>query len=239
MSVLLTPYAKLVHCSEYLHLDFVKSHQVVSSAVFNGGMVQADHIVNLKVAKDAITIEPPEITLSHYCKNSAWHGKVVGMMTAASMDSFRLVKQSAEGVDIVALVTTGLSNVRRVGDRAEYRHIADSVNEVGTINLIILTSAKLTDAAMIEALLIATEAKSAALQEAGILSPISNKIATGTGTDAIAVVNGHGEQQVSYCGKHVLFGELLGKAVFQAVTSSIGWQSIEQANLTKATIGLT
>ena len=76
---------------------------------------------------------------------------------------------------------------------------------------------------MVEALLIVTEAKSAALQDAKVLSPVSNTIATGTGTDSAAIVSGHGPDKVGYCGKHVLFGEMLGRMVNEAVSASIAW----------------
>jgi len=146
------------------------------------------------------------------------------MMTAASMDSLRVEKETVQGVELVVLATTGLSNPRRVGDRAEYRKISTQSQRPGTINIIVITSAILTDAAMVEALLIVTEAKAAALQDAVIKSPISNKIATGTGTDSVAIASGHGPEMVSYCGKHVLFGEKLGRMVNSAVTSSIAWE---------------
>ena len=74
---------------------------------------------------------------------------------------------------------------------------------------------------MIEAVITATEAKTAALQNLGIKSPASGTPATGTGTDAIAVACGHGSIKVQYCGKHVIFGEILAKLVIEALTSSL------------------
>jgi len=203
-------------------------HQVASSAVLNGGMVQANHIVNIKVPKAVPCAELPELTLSKYCADSGWGGTAVGMMTAASMDSFCMLKRSEQGIDIAVLVTSGLSNPRRAGDYAEHRQMASNCNQVGTINIIVITSASLTASALIEALLITTEAKSAAIQEAGVLSPVSNKPATGTGTDSVAVVSGPGPGDVKYCGKHVLFGELLGGLVIDAVSSSIQWAMAER-----------
>jgi len=76
-------------------------------------------------------------------------------------------------------------------------------------------------AAMVEATMLATEAKAAALQNANILSSVSQQIATGTGTDAIAVVSGSGPQEIAFCGKHVLLGETIGRLVISAVESSI------------------
>ena len=48
----LTEYVSLNHTSKYVHLEFDSPHEVISSAALNGGIVQADHIVNLKVPKD-------------------------------------------------------------------------------------------------------------------------------------------------------------------------------------------
>ena len=223
MAIILTRYAILEHTENHIHIELSIPHQVVSSAVLNGGMVRANHILNMKVPKDSPCPELPELALSRYCADSGWSGNAVGMMTAASMDSFRMTKKSEQGIEIVALVTSGLSNPRRAGDHAEHRQMFSHYNEIGTINIIVITSAHLTGSALIEALLITTEAKSAALQEAGIKSPVSNKPATGTGTDSVAVVSGPGPGDVRYCGKHVLFGELLGSSVIDTVSSSIQW----------------
>ena len=213
----------LDHTQNHIHVGFSVPHRVISSAVLNGGIVQADHIVNLQVPKCLTAPELPQLTLSKYCDDADWKGITVGLMTAASMDSFRMTKETIQGIDIVVLVTSGLSNARCAGDRAEHRIMAAQAEKIGTINIIVITSAILTEAAMVESLLIVTEAKSAALQEAGIRSPVSNKIATGTGTDSVAVASGHGPATVHYCGKHVLFGEILGRMVINTVSLSIEW----------------
>lgn len=223
MKQIITDQASYEQTDDYIHVEFNTPHRVISSAVLNGGLVEASHILNLKVPKHSETPEAPITTLTKYCTNEGWKGTAVGMMTAASMGSFRLAKRCEEGIEVVVIVTSGLSNPRRTGDRAEYRKMISQVKEQGTINIIAMTSARLTDAAMVEALLIVTEAKAAALQDAEILSPVSNQIATGTGTDSVAVVGGQGPETVSYCGKHVLFGEILGQLVCETVSASIEW----------------
>lgn len=223
MKIELSSSITLNHSVSHVQVEFGTTHQILSSAVLNGGLIQADNIVNMKVPKSVVCPSSPQQTIQEFCDKAGWHGVTVGMMTAASMGSFRLVKESAQGINIAVLVTSGLSNPRRVGDRAEHRVMAASSEDVGTINIIVLTSAKLTEAAMVEALMIVTEAKSAALQDAQVLSPVSNAIATGTGTDSAAIVSGHGPETVGYCGKHVLFGEMLGRMVTEAVASSIAW----------------
>ncbi len=220
---ILARQAYLEHTQNHTHVEFCTPRQVISSAILNGGMVHASHLVNLRVPKRLETHVAPEITLAQYCVDAGWSGTIVGMMTAASMDSFRIARKTVQDIDIVVLVTSGLSNPRRVGDRADHREMITQSKDMGTINIMVMTSATLTEPAMVEALAITTEAKAAALQDSGIRSPVSNKIATGTGTDSIAVASGHGPETVRYCGKHVLFGESIGGLVIDAVASSIDW----------------
>ncbi len=166
-------------------------------------------------------MENPENALAEYCRQLQLSGTTVGMMASASMDSFRLVSRSSQGVEISAMVTTGLSNARCAGDRADWRKFQIDANPTGTINIIILTKATMSHAAMVESVMLATEAKTVATRKLGVKSPVSGAIATGTGTDSIAVVNGFGSETLRYCGKHVLFGEMLASVVIEAITESL------------------
>lgn len=223
----LTSGVVLEHTADHIHVRFDCPTLIVSSAVLNGGVVKADHILNLNI-RDQLnnglySLQPPNLTLTEYCRDCGWSGTTVGLMTAASMDSFRMVQATEQDVEIFVLVTAGLSNARRAGDYAEYREIDTPLHKAGTINMICLTTAVLTPAAMIEAVITATEAKTAALQNLGVKSPVSETPATGTGTDAIAIASacGPGSIKVQYCGKHVVFGEILANLVIEAVTSSL------------------
>ncbi|MBI1922897.1 adenosylcobinamide amidohydrolase [Candidatus Poribacteria bacterium] len=208
-----------------IHVEFDLPHWVLSSAVLNGGLVRAKHIVNLNVEENFVgrkgPFEPPDVTLCDYCQRMGWEGVAVGMMTAASMDSFRKVRRVVQGVEVAALVTAGVSNARCAGDPAEWREMGEAATERGTINIIVLTNARLTHAAMVEAVMTATEAKSAALQELAVRSATTGLPATGTGTDSIAIASGFGPTEIRYCGKHVIFGEVLASTVMQAVTTSL------------------
>ncbi len=219
----ITEHVFLEKDEDAVHLEFQKEQAVLSSAVLCGGVVTAYHILNKRVRPKECHCEAPEHFLKQYARDRKWQGVCVGMMTAASMDSFRMKKESVDGVDVIVLLTAGLSNARRSGDRAEYRKILPSSSNLpcGTINIIALTSISLTPAAMVEACMMVTEAKTAALQDAGILSPVSGKIATGTGTDATAIVSSMGNEKIRYCGKHVLLGEILGRLTYEALLDSI------------------
>ena len=221
----LTAYSSLEHCKDYVHVKLTKPCPVLSSALYNGGALYADHIINLKVddaKKNNIEqVDYTEKAIAEYCKRLNWCGITVGMMTAAPMKSLRVLQQHKQGVSIVVMVTSGLANARRAGDPAEWRLMGAKTHEVGTINTIILTTAKLTHAAMVEVVMVTTEAKVAALQNMHVQSPISHELATGTGTDSIVVVGNDEGKAVDYCGKHVIFGEILATLVIRGMTASL------------------
>ena len=214
------------HTPKHVHVALFRSRRVLSSAPYNGGWVEADHLLILNVRDnykgDQGPFEPLCQTFESHCCSKAWRGKTVGMMTSARMSSFRSEMRSAQGVEMNILVTAGTSNARRAGDPAECRTFDTAETISGTINLIVLTTATLSPAAMVETVMVVTEAKTAALQNLGILSPVSGKVATGTGTDAIAVVSGNTSPEIGFCGKHTLFGEMLASATIDAVCSSLG-----------------
>jgi len=219
-------YYTIEHTAEHLHVSFPSPRPVLSSAVLNGGMAKADHILNLRVDKNRDGLqgpfEPSEVTLENYSGKMGWKGRTVGMMTAAGMESFRKVRREEQGVTVTALVTVGVSNAKRAGDPAECRDLSAATPAAGTINIIILTNALISPAAMVEAVQMVTEAKTAVLQNLKVPNPETGILATGTGTDAVAIASGPGPVRIHYCGKHMLFGEMLASTVIEAITSSLG-----------------
>lgn len=142
------------------------------------------------------------------------------MMTAALMSSFQRVRMEAQGVWIEVLVTSGISNARRAGDRADYSFMNEKCAKLGTINILVVTNANLSDAGLVECIMMVAEAKAACLQDLNVISPVSKRVATGTGTDSTAIACGLGPE-IQYCGKHVLFGEILAKSVYSAIKESL------------------
>lgn len=208
---------------QHIHVECLKSSFVLSSSVLNGGWKYANHIVNMNVPRRMDVTEVAEMSLEKYCIGSGWRGVCVGMMTAASMNSYRMKEERADGVSIAVLATVGLSHPRRAGDKADIQTMTSGKHLAGTINLIALTSGQLTHAAMTESIMIMSEAKAAALMKAEVVSPISNEIATGTGTDSIAIAAAGNSKEIAYCGKHLLFGEILGRLTIDALTDSLEW----------------
>ena len=146
-------------------------------------------------------------------------GNGVLMFTGADMDNLVYAGAEAEGLRVGVLATAGVAGnaMRASADAGEYV-------ESGTINLLVLTNRNLSPAAMVGAVITATEAKTAALQDLDIRSSYSALAATGTGTDNVLIVSGTGPQ-ATMMGGHTRLGELLGRAVHQAVTEAVEKQN--------------
>ncbi len=145
--------------------------------------------------------------------------------TAADMDNLAVVTKEYKSFVVTALVTAGAkTNALRTGVD-EGLHI-EGEEPKGTVIIFILTNAELTDGAMARALITVTEAKTAAFQDLNVPSSYSKSAqATGTGTDSIMVVSGIAGSKVTYTGGHSKIGELIGKAVHEAVIQALGKQN--------------
>jgi adenosylcobinamide amidohydrolase len=135
------------------------------------------------------------------------------MMTGADVRKTGYAIASRGDWAVGAWCTAGCSNALRIGDPATAGMAA------GTINLAVVINQHLSWAAMAEALAMATEARVAAIQEAGISSTRTKR--PGTGTDCIVVASSSRGRAQQYCGKHTLLGELIGKAALRSCTRAL------------------
>lgn len=211
--------------ADHLLIRFARPCRVLSSAIVNGGFATATAFLNMRVPENKSSSvgvhDDPVVSVARYAQ-ALGIGETVGMMTGAHMNSIQVVSETHDGVTIAAALTSGISNARRAGDRADYCEWSTSELPAGTINIALVTTANLTPAALAESLMIVTEAKAAVLQDANVRSPISGLVATGTGTDATAIVSGDGPE-VRYCGKHTRFAQIAARCVAEALTASIQW----------------
>ncbi len=150
---------------------------------------------------------------------------IAQMDTAADMDNLAVITKEYKPFVVTALVTAGAkTNALRTGVD-EGTHI-EGEEPKGTVNIIILTNARLTDGAMARAIVTATEAKTAAFEDLKVPSSYTKNVqATGTGTDSVIVVSGIKGPRVTYTGGHSRIGELIGKAVYEAVVEALGKQN--------------
>lgn len=154
--------------------------------------------------------------------------KTAGLLTAARMKHAAAVTKAHRGVEVTAVVTAGIEvNGGRVGDPASYFQENGEIEMIaGTINTLLLIGADLPAYTMTRAVITATEAKTAVLQELMAPSRYSSGIATGSGTDGIAVIaDTTHEKNLTDAGKHSKLGELIGRAVMEATRLALERQS--------------
>ena len=187
-----------------LRVDLGREHRCLASAVLGGGLGAVRTWVDLQVPSDYARTDPG----AHLGELTAgFPGPVVGMLTAAPVDRFQDVTVGTAR----AFATVGLGHpIAAAG-----RQVAAGPRQ-GTINLLVVTGAALTDAGLVGALQTAVEAKVQALADAGIEASNHAGLATGTASDAAAVACVPGAF-VDFAGPATRAGSELARAVHRAV----------------------
>ncbi len=137
----------------------------------------------------------------------------IGLITSRKLTAFVSATAQVEGARATCVATVGLSNAERVGARRQ-----GALPNTGTINILVTLSAAITEAAQMEAMSIAAQARTAAVMEFGPILSGGARM-TGTGTDCIVIAAPAGD--VPYCGLHTACGEVIGRTVYDAVAQGV------------------
>lgn len=222
---------RLVVTRDTAILHFTGKRKVLSTGALNGGLCrELTAVYNRNDCPQA----------GAYCemmgKNMAEHQlhtaqllqldpeKTAGLHTAANMNNHAIVVKEGKDFSVTAVVTAGIEvNGRRVGSPAFLDERDGDVQSLGgTINIFLIVDADLTDGCMARALVTCTEAKTAALQELVAADCYGRGLATGSGTDGtILISNTTSAVKLSEAGKSFKLGEMIGKAVMQAVKEAL------------------
>lgn len=190
--------------------------KTLSSAVLNGGLREANAIINCQVHKDYDHANPRGYLEKIARQTGLSPDSVIGLMTAVDVRDLAVITQQHHGLTVSAIVTAGLSNATNAGKLFTPLH-----SKAGTINIIILIDGNLTEACMVDAIKTVTEAKSVALRELDIRSSISSEPASGTTTDAMVVACTERGNPIDYAGTATRLGRTIGVSVTKAVKAAI------------------
>jgi adenosylcobinamide amidohydrolase len=178
---------------------FARPARVVASAPHGGGIGVRRWVLNAEVPA-SYGRRDPDRHLARLAVSLGLPGRGVGMLTAAEVRAY--TTGSDAGVDVVA--TVGLSHpIRAAAPDAPGAR-------VGTINIVVLVPARMSDAALVNAVATATEAKTQALHDAGL-------DATGTATDALCVACPDSGAPAAFGGPRSVWGARIARAVHGAV----------------------
>ena len=201
----------------WLRMDLPREMRVLSWAPHGAGYTRANAILWREVRNADLT---PGFDAESWLADQM-PVRAVGMLTSRDVGTFHEGFAEVEGIAAHCVATVGLSNGESVGRRLPY-HSAD----YGTINIGLCLNAALTEAAQLEAMSIAVQARTGGVMAAGVT--LATGLATGTGTDCIALACDAGPGR--YAGLHTAAGEVVGAAVRQAVVQACkAWNSWREA----------
>lgn len=175
--------------------------RAVSSAPFGGGIGVRHWVVNATVPMSYDRDDPAD-HLAALARGLDLDGPGVGLLTG--VDVAEVVARADAGVR--AYATVGLGNPVRAAEPAP----ATLAERVGTVNIVVYVPARLSDAALVNAVATATEAKAQAITDLGLA-------ATGTPTDAVTVCCPVDGPESAYGGPRSTWGAPLARVVHAAV----------------------
>jgi len=186
----------------------------VASTPLGGGIGTRHWIVNAQVALDYARTDL-EAHLAAIGAELGLVGPGVGFLTAAAVD------------DVTSAVDGGVSASATVGLRHPTLAAApDDVPQgsvVGTVNVVVGVPVRLTQSALVNAVITCTEAKAQALHDHGLP-------ATGTASDALCIVCPAGGTAEQFAGPRSPVGASLARAVHAAVVAGMSvWERQEPA----------
>jgi len=180
-------------------------HRAIATTALGGGIGERRWVLNAQVPSDYSRTDPDRHLLA-LAAAAGCIGEGVGFLTAASVDHW--TTGSVGGVE--AYATVGLHQPVWA---AEWAPATDGLEaRPGTINLVVFASVALSDAALVNAVATATEAKTQALLEHRVDG-------TGTASDAVCVLAPADGEPEPFCGPRSPVGAALARAVHEAVVA--------------------
>ena len=181
-----------------------KDWRALSTGNFNGGFMASPSAVfnttSLGGSAEYSMMGQPREVLNKYTEECARlvgldPPSTIGLGTAAHMDNAAIGSTDIDGIEVSAAITGGIRvNGGRAGDPASYDEMERALNKNGTIVIILVINADLSDSALLGAMMTATEAKSRTLLKLMGKSAYSKGVATGSGTDQVAVMCNKGSR---------------------------------------------
>ncbi|MFL9652530.1 adenosylcobinamide amidohydrolase [Streptomyces sp. PB17] len=192
--------------------------RMVSSAVLGGGIAERAWVLNAQVAHGYRRTDPAR-HLAGLARTAGARGPGVGLMTAADVSAHGRARDGgAEAVATAGISVRGWAAApQECTTGAAPQECATGAVPPGTVNIVVALPVALSDAALVNAVMTATEAKVQALLDAGL-------DCSGTPTDAVCVAARaprDGADVHAFAGPRSAWGARLARAVHRAVGAAL------------------
>ena len=180
--------------------------RAISSAPLGGGIGIRHWVINATVPM-SYSRNDPNVHLEDLAANFRLENDGIGHLTG--VDVAGNVHTTAESADVWATVGLG----QPIWAATRHQPPVPAQHRPGTINIVAFVPARLSDAALVNAVATITEAKAQALGDLGIPG-------TGTATDAVTVICPEDSRTAEeYGGPLSTWGSRLARATHEAVTT--------------------
>lgn len=153
------PFA--VNCAPpLLTVRFASPHRTLGWSLLHPGFAVVSDIVWVEVHNSDLgpCTDPHAFLRARLARSGL--ANALAFMTSRDIRRHQSCQRQVDGVEATCLTTVGLSNAERIGSRRAHGP------HVGTINTLVHVSAPLTDGAMVEAVSIVAEARTATILDA-------------------------------------------------------------------------
>lgn len=215
-----------------LHIRYAPDHvcihsrehfEVLSNAPYNGGMHSGNRFINWKVPLSYNCSDPSAMMLAELKKWEYDPSVSIGLQTAAHITHSAFAEEVGDEYKLLVCASAGTGNAARAGlERQTF-----SAYVPGTVNIMVWIDGKMTSSAMVNAIISATEAKTAAFDDLRIKDASHDCIATGTSTDTVLIAVSQSDTYKNihrYAGVVTTIGNAISRLVYAAVHEAIRTQ---------------
>ena len=195
--------------------------ECLSNAAINGGRLTTKSIVNhhvpLNFNKRQLKEELNPVKYKYNLPDN-----MIGLLTAVKMKDAIIINNNINKVDYTLILTAGLTNtsIPLIEDSNQYEYNHYTYDNPGTINIILLINAKLSEHALVNLFIIITEIKTYLLKLLNIQTQ-DGKPATGTSTDTIVIGFTNKSQYIEWSGSSTKFGQSIGSTIFATLERAL------------------
>jgi len=209
--------------SPILIAEFTQPHAMLSWSLTRPGFTSASSVAWLHVRDDDLPLGLDPVQFLRDRMSAAGLDDAVHLMTSRDIRKYHGAEASAGFATASSLATVGLGNATRIGS-APVLH-----ERAGTVNLLVHVNRPLSQAAFVETISIAAQARTVALIDCRWRP--RGEVVTGTGTDCIVVAAPPGNPKEQFAGLHTDIGTAVGRAAYDAVTFGAKAWIAEQSSL--------
>lgn len=200
-----------------IHISFKNPLRTISNGVNGEGLQWIRHFCNFHVDRDYNGSDPQKEMRDWLKELDIPFEQAVGMMTAVILQDAVFECNTSERYSIFVMATAGVSNAVDITNALQ----PELAMRPGTINIMVFIDGHLTDGALVNAVISASEAKTKALQDLNVRDPRSHTVATGTSTDSLLIAATQQGEPTPYAGSGTELGKLIGRTVYQAVQQAL------------------